>query len=479
MWIAKMNILVKQPSLRHPVPIISRSGTIIAQVNPYSACRSCFLTVMAGLILALLVHVQSAVAAFDWQAGPWGIVIATNGSAGSVSCPMDYPGGTKTGNALAVHYEFTPTNLPQLWVFLTDGFWRQTSPESEFLTSYRLFRYFSSGNQDCDRLAAVGFNVLGTNELGELQIETVYSNNAASGDRFRVTGRIVLENPDPLQSALRAEIVISNASGRAVTSFDDPLHRALAQQWELFGVSSMYVADNLTGGLPAWYDGLDPSRHYVGATNDDSYLNDGYSVNGATNVSTHDVKFIVASNTTVALAHDTNVCPVVVVPSYEWYDQLVMRGLVSSDLRVQHAYRSARNHHIEILGCSGLTSNRDDLKWAATYKRDDTNMVDGDNIQITLGLDDVLDIWPADAVQTLDVRLSTGNTRPTITAFAITNASEATIGWTTEPGELYALQHVAILDGVWSNVTDNVAGPVWGPLPVPAGFLRVGEASGF
>ena len=471
-----MNNLVKQYLLWHHAPI-RRSDTIIAHVNTYSACRPCISAVMAGMILALLAHVQSAAAAFDWQAGPWGIVVATNGSDGSVSCPMDYPGGTKTGTALAVHYEFMPTNLPQLWVFLTDGFWRQTSADSEFLTSYRLFRYFSSGNQDCDRLTAVGFSVLGTNEMGELQIETVYSNNAASGDRFRVAGRIVLEKPDALQSAMRAEIVISNASGRAVTPFDGPLHRALAEQWELFGVSSMYVADNLTGGLPAWYSGLDPSRHYVGVTNDDSYLNDGYSVNGSNAVSTHDAKYIVATNATVVLDHDTNICPVVMVPLYEWHDQLVMYGQVSSDLRVQHAYRSARNHRIEILGCTGLTSNRDNLKWAATYKRDDTNMVDGDNIQVKLGLDDFLDIWPADAVQTLDVRLSTGNTRPVITAFTITNASEATIGWTVEPGELYVLQHVDTLNGAWSNMTDHVAGPVWGPLPVPAGSLRVGEVA--
>lgn len=433
---------------------------------------------MAGLILALLAHVQDAVGAFDWRAGPWGVVVATNGSPGSVSCPMAYPGGSKTGNALAVHYELSSTNLPQLWVFLTDGFWRQTSPESEFLTSYRLFRYFSSGNVDCDRLTAVGCTVLGTNELGELQIETVYSNNAASGDRFHVAGLIVLEKPDELQSAMRAEIIVSNASGRAVTPSWQG-HRALAEQWELFSVSSMYVADNLTGGLPDWYGGLDPSHQYVGVTNDGSHLNDGYSVKGTNFVSTHDVKFIVATNATVALDHDTNVCPVVVVPGYVWHTQLVMRGQVSSDLRVQHAYRSARNHRIEILGCAGLTSDRADLKWAATYNRDDTNMVDGDNIQIKLGLDDFMDIWPADAVQTLDVRYSTGNTRPTITSFAVTNASEAAIGWTIEPGELYVLQHVAVLGGVWSNMTANVAGPVWGPLPVPAGFLRVGEVPGF
>ena len=433
---------------------------------------------MCGRIVcaAVIVAAQVAVAALDWQGGPWGVVIDSNGSPGSAACPIDYPGGTKTGNALAVYYQFAPTDLPQLWVFLTDGFWRQTSAESELLTSYRLFRYFSSGDQDCDRLVAAGFRVLGTNAAGELQIETVYSNNATAGDRFRVTGTIVLEKPDALQSAMRAEVVVSNASGRAVTPAWQP-HRLFAQQWELFGISSMHVATNLTGGLPSWYDTLDPAHRYVGITNDAGYLNDGYSLNGGKHVSTHDVQYVVTSNVTVGLDRDTNVCPILFVPGYTWYSQLVMRAQDSPVVLMQHAYRSARNHRAQLVSCSGLTSAATNLRWSVTYDRFDPHMVDGDSVQVSLGMDDFLNEWLADAVQVVGLRLSTGDARPTITSLSAAPADSVTIGWTTEPGERYALQYVSALGGAWSNVIASAAGPVLGPLSVPPGFLRIVETN--
>ena len=412
----------------------------------------------------------------DWSSGPWRIRAATNGAPDSPSCPIEFPGGVATGNVLAIHYALAPDHVPQLWAFLTDGFWRQTAQESEFLTSYRLFRYFSSGNEDRDRLTAERFRVIGTNAAGELELELSYSNNAAAGDRFRVAGLVTLERPDMLQTAMRVEITVSNASGIAVTPFWQG-HRDLAEQWELFGVSSMYVADNLTGGLPPGDGELDPAHQYVGMTNDASYLNDGYSVNGSIHVSTHDTKYIVASNTTVALNHDTNLCPVVTVPGYEWYTQLVMRSQIAPDLRIQHAYRSAQNHRIQILSCSGLTSATTNLQWAATYNRNDTNMVDGDNIQVKLGMDDFLDGWPAQAVQTLLLRMTAGNARPVVTLLAGPDPNYLTIGWTTEPGERYNLQHVATLAGAWSNLAADVAGPDLGPMDVPAGFLRISETN--
>lgn len=413
----------------------------------------------------------------EWTSGPWHIRAATNGAPDSPSCPIEFPGGVATGNVLAIHYALAPDHVPQLWAFLTDGFWRQTAQESEFLTSYRLFKYFSSDNVDRDRLTAERFRVLGTNAAGELELELAYSNNAAVGDRFRVAGLVTLERPDMLQTAMRAEITVSNATGIAVTPFWQG-HRDLAEQWELFGVSSMYVADNLTGGLPAWYDGLDPAHQYVGITNDASYLNDGYSANGAIVVATHDAKHIVASNAAVALNRDTNLCPVVVVPGYEWYAQLVLRGEAATDLRVQHAYETSRNHRVQILSCSGLTAAATNLKWAATYNRDDANMVDGDNVQIKLGMDDFLDGWPAQAVQTLHLRMTAGNARPVVTSLAGPDPNNLTIGWTTEPGERYNLQHVATLAGAWSNLVADVAGPDLGPMGVPAGFLRISETVG-
>jgi len=414
--------------------------------------------------------------AYDWSAGPWGILVQTNGTPESPSCPIEFPGGVATGHVLAVHYEISPVHIPQLWAILADGFWRQTCQASEFLTSYRLFRYFSSDNQDCDRLTAERFRVVGTNTAGELEIETVYSNNAASGDRFQVTGRIFLEKPDALQSALRAEIAVSNASGSATAPFWQG-HRDLAEQWELFGVSSMYVADNLTAGLPSWYDSLDPSHQYVGITNDANYLNDGYSVNGTRAVSSHDTKHVVTTDAAVVLNHDTNVCPVVVVPGYEWYTQLVLRGQPATNIQIQHAYESSRNHCIQILSCSGLTAAATNLKWSATYNRDAANMMDGDNVQVKLGMDDFLDAWPADGVQTIHLRMVAGNARPVVTSLAGPNPSNLTIGWSTEPGESYNLQHAATLDGSWSNLVADVAGPELGPLSIPSGFLRITETN--
>lgn len=428
------------------------------------------------VICCVLIATIPGFGASDWQSGPWQIVISSNGSSGSSFCPLEYPGGTKIGNALAVHYQLQSTNVPQLWVFLTDGFLRQTSPESQFLTSYRLFRYFSSGDEDRDRLTASRLSVLGTNTMGELQIEALYDNDSSSGDHFHVAGNIILEKPNMLQSTLRAEITVSNASGRAVTPAWQG-HRALAEQWELFSVSSMYVADNLTGGLPSWYNTLDPNHRYVGITNDASYLNDGYSLNGTSNVSTHDVKVIIASNTTVSLNHGTNLCPVVTVPAYLWYTQLVMRAQAASDLFVQHAYRSSRNHHVEVGMCSGLSSMATNLKWSVTYDRSDANMVDGDNVQIKLGMDDFLDSWPTDAIQTVNLRLTAGNTRPAITALSVPAGNNLTIGWTTEPGERYNLQSTPTLDGTWSNIAVNVTGPALGPVPLTPGFLRITETN--
>ncbi len=432
-------------------------------------------TVISQWMLVLVGVTAIAHADFDWQDGAWGVVINDGGAPGSPSCPVAYPEGTKTGNALAIHYSASPTDWPQLWVFLTDGFWRQTSQQSEFLTSYRLFRYYGSNDEDCDRLAAVSFHVLGVNTLGQLELETVYDNNSQAGDRFRVSARVRLEPPTALQTSMRADLTVSNASGRAVAPHWQG-HRILVEQWTLFGISSMYVADHLTGGLPAWYAALDEELRYVGIVDDYDLLNDGYSVNGGIRVSTHDTKYIVCGETTVALDHDTNSCPIISIPAYEWYEELVLHGQVSTELRTHHAYDASRNHHVELLSVAGLTDDRSDLRWAATYNRSDGNMVDGDNIQIKLGIDDFLDTWPEDAVQTLSLRLTTGNSRPRITEFTLSPTGEGTLAWTTEPGERYAVQHAPKLPGDWADIAPDLPGPTHGLIALPEGFFRVIES---
>lgn len=316
--------------------------------------------------------------------------------------------------------------------------------------------------------------VLGTNTEGELLLEATYENNADCGDSFNVSVNVILEIPDNLQTAMQADIVVSNGSGYAVIPEWQP-HRLFSEQWELFSISSMYVADNLTVGLPSWYNTLDSPHSYVGLTGDNSYLNDGYSVNFQTYVSTHDTKFIVASNTTVTLDHDTGVCPYIVIADYEWYDQLVMQDVDSTEICTQHAYDSTRNHCVEILGCSGLTANTHDLRWSATYNRNDSNMVDGDNIQIKLGMDDYLNEWPTDRVQTLSLRLVTGNTRPKITQFNVDPAGQVSLSWTTEPGESYTLKHTTTFGGTWTNIATGVTNSPLGPLSAPLGFFRIEE----
>ena len=402
----------------------------------------------------------TAAPAFDWSDGTWGVVVAANGTPGSASCTMNFPGGAKAGNALTVHHASSPTDWPQQWVFLTDGFWRQTSPQAPFLTSYRLFRYYSSANTDEDRLLGLNFRVLGTNAEGELEIETVYSNNSATaGDLFAVYARITIEKPTALQSTLRAELVVSNATGRAVS----PLwqgHRELAEQWELFGISSMYVADDFSGGIPAWYTALDPAHSRVGNVGDADVLNDGYSLNGGLEVSTHDAKRIVAGSTVVSLDHDPAACPVVVIPGLEWYTQLVLRGVSADEVRVQHAYRSERNHRVEVLGCTGLVSDPVALTWAATYNRDDANLVDGDNVQIKLGMDEALNAWSAGGVQTLQLRVTAGNTPPRILALWQPAQDRLSLDWETEPGEHYQVDHAPAPDGLWTSLQSNATPPV-------------------
>lgn len=431
---------------------------------------------IAAVLVGILTLAGRGKADLDWTNGNWGIEVTTNGTPGSSPCDVSYPGGTNSGNALMVYYRFSDANWPQLYVFLTDGFWRQVSPEASFGTSYRLFQYFSSADTNRDRPAATGFRVDGVTEEDELRVHLTYQNNADCGDRFTVLAEVLLETPSDIQAAMRASITITNATGVDVAPFWDG-HRDLAEQWELFGISSMYVTTNLTGGLPSWYDGLDTNHLYVGITNDADYMNDGYSVSGATNVSTHDVKYVMGDGISVSLAHDTNDCPIVTVPPYDWYDQLVLLDHAACSLAIQHAYDSAKNHHVSLTSCHGLTSDLGQLKWAVTYKRDDTNMVDGDNVQVKLGLDDFLNEWPSNGYQKLDLRLVTGNTPPQIQHFDRVNDARMTIGWTTEPGESYSIQRAVDVAGPWSNVVAGLAGSSYSNLAtdLPRAFFRICE----
>jgi len=428
------------------------------------------LTVMLAASLMLM----GAARAYDWSSGPWGIFAAANGSPGSASVPIAYPGGSKTGNALAVHYVVRTNHEPQLWVLLTDGFWRQTSPHAEFLTSYRLLSYYSQNDEVRDKCTASRFDVLGVNTAGQLVIQCVYSNNAPlATNLFRIEATVTLEPPGELETAMSAALTISNATGRAVVPFWAG-HNALAEQWVLFGISSMFVADDFSAGLPPWYNGLDPGHIYVGITNDASPLNDGRSVKGDIHVSTHDTKFIQAGDTSVALVRDNVLCPWVTIPDYTWYTQLVMHGVASDRVETRHLHHSARNHRVDILSASGLVASASNLRWAATYNRDDTNMVDGDNIQVKLGIDAAIADWPAHAVQHLHLRMTTGNQRHQTRTWREQD-NRGVMTWDTEPGESYRMEKANSIAGSWTSIQSGVTSPATVDVAAATGFFRVVE----
>lgn len=418
---------------------------------------------------------RPARADFTWQAGPWGVVVSDGGTPGSVRCPVVLPNGTFTGNAVAVHYEFTAAHWPQLWVFLTDGTWRQTSETARFGTSYRWFGYYGTDDTNHDRLAATGMRVAGTNATGELAVETLYSNDSPYNDRFRIAASALLERPDARQTALRAATSVSNASGRAVTPSWQG-HRILAEQWRLLHVVSMYVATDWSGGVPAWYDTIDPMHRYVGVLGDTNRMNDGYSLNLGGAVPTHDVKFVEFDGARTALDHDVAVCPPVLIPDYLWYTQLVVYGRTASRATLLHGLSSPLNHRAELNGCAGLVADPAALRWSVTYNRSDPNSVDGDNVQVRLGMDDAVDAWPADAVQSVSLRMVTGSESPAVTSLTAGAAGAANLAWTTEPAELYVVQFAPAPGGTWSNIVAASTNGAAGPLPARSGFYRIAES---
>ncbi len=346
----------------------------------------------------------------DWHQGCWGVRVSDSGTPGSPGVSVDLPGGmADTGNALEVYYVADLLDTPQFWVFLTDGFFRQAADGSPFGTSARLFRYFSSSDEDQDVSFATNFRVVGVTADDQLQLDLNYENDdSASGDKFTVRFEATLSPPTRSETEMDATITVTNESGRAVVPAWQG-HRDLAEQWTLLSLSSMYVADNLTGDLPAWYADLDPDEAYVGTVNDASYLNDGYSVNGGIEVSTHDVKSISVGSVTKDLDHDPAVCPPILVPGLEWHEELVLLDQPGSAVALRHLYQPERHHSVELLGASGITADLANLKWAATYNRHDINLVDGDNVQVKLGLDDHLNRWQDGASQTVKLRITTGS----------------------------------------------------------------------
>ena len=88
--------------------------------------------------------VSTSLAQDDFTSLPWIVNAVQNHSIGDApGIPIKFPGGlTKNGNELRVHYGVSGTDFPQLWTFLSNGFWRQVARESAFFTSTGCFDTF-------------------------------------------------------------------------------------------------------------------------------------------------------------------------------------------------------------------------------------------------------------------------------------------------------------------------------------------------
>ena len=405
--------------------------------------------------------------------GLWRTRFGTDASFGLPAAAIRFPGVVTSGHFLVVSRQLTSTTSYEVCAFTVDGFWRSVRLDGSWGTSCRLFRYFSSSNNEVrDRCAVTSWNVAASS-AGEWTVAVEARNDAADGDRFSVRLDAALEPPRGHETRLQCELVVSNRSGRAVSPANTA-HRPLQEQWRILGFSSMYVADCLTP-LPPWYNQLDPGHRYVGITNDAACTNDAWTPRFSRTVSPHDVKWIFTSAQQVGLDHSTSACPVVIVPDYAWYTQLVMRAVTSTTLSVRHAEDPARGHFIELREASGLCA-LSNLNWSVTFNRWDTNMVDGDGVQISLGLDDALPAWPAGAVQRLVFDLVAGRASPRVTDF-IPAGSSHMLSWVHAPGSTVRLYSATSLAPTnWQLLAPALTNRTFAvPAGGPAGFYRLEE----
>lgn len=394
----------------------------------------------------------------DYCEGGWRVNVTGSGGSELAVAPVQYPGGVEAGTAVEFYYELSASHVPLSSVLLTNGFYRQASPSGPLTTSFRGFQFYSSSDVIVDTLEAQSITIAGVDPEGNLSVEAVFVGaEPTSGDTFQVVTSYVLAPPRGSFTSTTVTQTVTNIGPSDVRPAWQG-HRDLEEQWRLYGVSSMFVATDYSQGLPAWYDTLDPSHKYVGNIDDASPANDAYSVNGGLDVPAHDTAFLSADGVDVALAHEEEVLEPVEVPFYSWFDAFVFYRERSNWLAADHAFDPARNHRVELISASGLVNSLAQLAWSARYARNDPNMVDGDNLQVTVGMDEVLDNWPASASQELTLRLISGAICQDTTTAEVTDQLDIQYQRSTfnrRTGEQRT-------DAVISNIsTTGIQAPLW------------------
>ncbi len=358
----------------------------------------------------------------DWCSGPWraNVVMLDESNLPAMQITLRNPQDATDskdilGNGLEIYHETNSEEAPLTQVFLTNGFSRPTSQGGSLLSSLHGFQFFSSANNHIDEPVATRIELMGVTAEGYLQVQTeLLAEDATAGDSFTVTNEYELHQPTSLNTITDVTVQIANTSGRDVmpaAGIDGELHRALSEQWVPISFNSMFVSQDWESvtTLPDWYTTLDPNGDYVNEEkiNNGDPLDDGRSVNGNIDVSTHDVAFIDTEVGTTTLDHET--LQPIEVPNFEFFEDLVVYREQSDFVQLRHAHDAARNQHVEITDISGLVDTADGFKWSVIYDRDDANLVDGDNIQVRLTMDEMLGAWPMDAVQSLSFRVTSGD----------------------------------------------------------------------
>lgn len=426
-------------------------------------CRWLYPFALPCLALADGVHTQ----------GLWRTRFGTDATLGLPAARIQFPATTTSGNFMVVSRQTSPTTTYEVCSFTSDGFWRVVRVGADWGTSCRMFRYFSSSSDlPRDRCSVTSWTVT-VSAAGDWTASAEASNDSTDGDRFGIRLEAALEPPRAHETRLRCDMTVENRSGRDVFPPHEH-HRPLQEQWRFLGLSSMYVADHLSP-LPAWYDTFDQAHRYVGITNDLTHTNDAWTPRFQRLVSSHDLKWIFTESTQTGLDHATSACPVITVsPYYWWYTQLVMRAVTSSTLAVRHAEDPARAQFVDLRSAVGLAS-RSELNWSATFNRWDTNMVDGDNVQISLGLDDHVDGWPSGATQRVAFDIVAGRASPRLEGIERIGTNFV-LNWTYPPGSTVSVAVAGSPDAlVWQTLQTGTTNRTFTVAPAAAATFRILE----
>lgn len=335
--------------------------------------------------------------------GQW--VIIAKGAGASDGFDFVVGNETITATEIAIHAKFAPNSIPQVLHFSSSGYWRGNVPEGGWGPALRMMRFRGSDKSFNDHSYMRRFAVKGASGNGTLSLEMDYENsNTAAGADFNINAKILIPFPTATYMELKSTIKIVNQSISDVEAL--PVARELRNQWCLLGVNSNYVADNLTeNGIPDYYYDLDPEGIYIGNLDDNDYSTDGWSPKDKVLRYMHDTKYVRMDDRLLEMSYEM---PYVEFKNKKWYKSKIFADEAVTRIAFEHMYLKHEKWAIELTNAGGLVDSVGELLWNGNYNRNDTNVLDGDNLQFTLNLDKSVSDWPALGEQLIEFKYIIG-----------------------------------------------------------------------